>query len=109
MACHEAMEADTEEIEHDPGMMQSGGEHQEVPKEEAAVMPVGDLMKQVRDWNLAAGRRQKPKGRIQAICESQKKLTVANRKVSHRAALARHRRDIFTQERTRVKCGHLKQ
>jgi hypothetical protein len=29
-ACHEAMKADTERTEPDPGMMQSIGEHQEV-------------------------------------------------------------------------------
>jgi hypothetical protein len=36
-ACHEAMEADTEKTEPDPGC--SIWEHEEVPKEEAAVMP----------------------------------------------------------------------
>jgi hypothetical protein len=51
-ACHEATET-----EPDPGMMQSTEEHQEIPKEEAAVMPVGGLMKRRRDRNLAAGRR----------------------------------------------------
>jgi hypothetical protein len=30
------------ETEADPGMMQSIEEHQEIPKEEAAVMPVGE-------------------------------------------------------------------
>jgi hypothetical protein len=40
-AYHEATKAGTERTETDPGMMQSVGEHQEVPKEEAAVMPVG--------------------------------------------------------------------
>jgi hypothetical protein len=108
-ACQEATEADAEETEPDPGMMQSAGEHQEIPKEEAAVMPVGGLRKRRRDRNLAAGRRQKPKGRIQAIFESEKKSTVADRKVSSRAAVAGRRRDVFTHERTRVKCGPMKQ
>jgi hypothetical protein len=45
--------------------MQSLEEHQEIPKEEAAMMPVGGLKKWCRDRNLAAGCRQKPKGRIQ--------------------------------------------
>jgi hypothetical protein len=62
-ACHEAMEADIEKIEPNPGMMQSVGEPQEVPKGEAAVMPVGGLRKQCRDRNLAAERHQKPKER----------------------------------------------
>jgi hypothetical protein len=65
-AHHEAKERDTEETEPDPGMMQSVAEHQEVPKKEAAVMPVGGLRKRRRGGNLAAGLRQKPKGRIQA-------------------------------------------
>jgi hypothetical protein len=47
-------------------MMQSIGEHQEVSKEEAAVMLVGGLRKWHRDRNLAAGCHHKPKGRIQA-------------------------------------------
>jgi hypothetical protein len=54
-ACQEATEAYTEKTMPDPGMMQSIGEHQEVPKEEAAVMLVGGLRKQRRDRNLAGG------------------------------------------------------
>jgi hypothetical protein len=61
-----------EKTEPDPEMMQSIGEHQEIPKEEAAVMPVGGLRKRRRDRNLTAGCRQKPKGRIQARRESRK-------------------------------------
>jgi hypothetical protein len=38
----------------DPGMMQSIEEHQEIPKEDAAVMPVGEPRKQHRVCNLAA-------------------------------------------------------
>jgi hypothetical protein len=64
-ACHEATKADTEKAETNPGMMQSIGEHREVPKEEATIMPVRGLRKQHRDWNLAVWRHQKPKGRIQ--------------------------------------------
>jgi hypothetical protein len=44
--------------------MQSVEEHQEIPEEEAALMPVGGLRKWRRDWNLATGLRQKPKRRI---------------------------------------------
>jgi hypothetical protein len=54
----------------DPGMMQSVEEHQEIPKEEAAVMPVKGLRKRRRDRNLAVGRHQKPKGRIQEEIDS---------------------------------------
>jgi hypothetical protein len=76
-ACHEAMKVDTERTKPDPGMMQSVGEHQVVPKEEAAVMPVGGLRKRCRDQNLAAGRCQKLNGMNQASCESWKRLTFA--------------------------------
>jgi hypothetical protein len=51
--------------------MQFVEELQEVLKDKAAVMQVGGLRKQPKDQNLATGHRQKPKGRIQAIHESQ--------------------------------------
>jgi hypothetical protein len=44
------------ETEPDPGMTQSIGEHQETPKEDAAVMPVGELRRRLRIYNLAAER-----------------------------------------------------
>jgi hypothetical protein len=56
-------------------------EHQEVPKKEAAVMPVGGLKKRRRDRNLAVVCRQKPKGRIQESCDS-RRLTIAGRKMT---------------------------
>jgi hypothetical protein len=86
--CHAVMKADAGRTEPDPRMMQSIGEHEEVRKEEAVVMQVEGLRKRYRDWNLAAGHRQKPKGRIQASCESQNRLTVAGRKVSRRIRVA---------------------
>jgi hypothetical protein len=73
------------ETKPDPGTMQSVEEHQEIPKEDAAVMPVGGLRKRRRDRNLAAGRRQYPKERIQASCESRRRLTVAGKKMTRRA------------------------
>jgi hypothetical protein len=77
------MEAYIEKFEPDSGIMQPVAEHQEVPTEEATVMPTRGLRKWHRDWNLAMGCRQKPKGRIQASCESQKRLTIAGRKMTH--------------------------
>jgi hypothetical protein len=74
--------------EPDPEKMQSMGGHQEIPKEEAAVMPVGGLRKRHRDWNWAAGRRQKLEGRIQASCESSRRVTVACKKITSRATVA---------------------
>jgi hypothetical protein len=82
-----ASQEDTE-TESDPGKMQSVEEHQEIPKEEAAVFPVGELRKRRRNRNLAAGRRQKPKGRIQASCESKRRLIVAGKKITRRATVA---------------------
>jgi hypothetical protein len=55
-ACNEATET-----ESDPGTMQSIEEHQEIPKEDAAVMPVGEPRKRRKVCNLAADRRQKKK------------------------------------------------
>jgi hypothetical protein len=82
-------------------MMQSVGEYQEVPKEEATVMPVGGLRKRRRDWNLAMGCRQKLKGRIQTSCGSQKRLTVAGRKMTCHVRVVWHRKNIIRRDRTR--------
>jgi hypothetical protein len=74
--------------------MQFVAEHQEIPKEEAVVRSVGGLRKRRRDRNLATGRRQKPKGRIQASCESQKRLAVAGKKMTRRARVAWRRKNV---------------
>jgi hypothetical protein len=86
------------DMKANPGMMLSVGEHQEVIEEEAAVMPVGEPKKRRRNRNLAAERRQKPKERTRGYCGSRKRVTVADRKVSRRATVAQHRRNIFAQE-----------
>jgi hypothetical protein len=99
-ACDEATET-----KPDPGTMQSVEEHQEIPKEEATVMPAGGLRKRRRGRNLAAGRRQKPKGTIRASCESSRRFTVAGRKVSRRAAVARRKRNVFRKIGIRRMCG----
>jgi hypothetical protein len=101
IACHEVMEACTEKIQSDPRMMQSVVEHEEVPKEEAEVMPVGGLRKRSGDRNPATRRRQKPKGRIQAGCESRKRLTVAGRRMTHCAGVAWLRRNVVRKDWTR--------
>jgi HD-GYP domain-containing protein (c-di-GMP phosphodiesterase class II) len=54
-------EANTEKFEQDPGMMQSVEEHQDVPTEDVALMPVGEPRKRRRVRKLAAGRRGEPK------------------------------------------------
>jgi hypothetical protein len=67
-ACQEATET-----EPDPRMMQSIEEHQEIPKEEAAVMLVGKSRKRRRVCNLAAERHQKRKERTRGNRGSRRK------------------------------------
>jgi hypothetical protein len=61
MACQEKTKAQLECEEPTSVDMEPEAEHQEVPKEEAAVLPVGELRKRRRDWNLArsAARSQR--------------------------------------------------
>jgi hypothetical protein len=92
--CHEVTEADTEKTEPDPGMMQSIGEHQEIPIGEAAVMMVRGLRKRCRDWNLAADSRQKLKIRTRGYCESPKRVTIAGRRMTNCAGVAWLRRGV---------------
>jgi hypothetical protein len=81
-------EADTEKTEPDPGMMQSTEEYQEIPKGEAAVMPVGEPRKLRRVRSLAAELRQKRKERTRENRGSRRKTAVACRKVSRCARIA---------------------
>jgi hypothetical protein len=96
---------DMTKTEPDPGMMQSAEEHQEIPKEDAAVMPVRGLKKQRRDRTLAAGHRQKPKRRIQATCESRRRLIVAGKKITRHATVAWRKRNVFRRIGTQGICG----
>jgi hypothetical protein len=75
------------------------------PKEDAAVMPVGGLRKRRRDRNLAAGRRQKPKRRIQASCKSRRRLTVAGKMTTRRATVAWRKKNVFRKTGTKENCG----
>jgi hypothetical protein len=47
------------ETETDPETMQSIEEHEEIPKENAAVMPVGEPRKRRQDRNLDERRHRK--------------------------------------------------
>jgi hypothetical protein len=76
------------ETEPNPGMMQFIQEHQKIPKEGMAVMPVRGLRTRLRAYNLATECRQKMKERTQGYCESRRKLAAACRKVSHHAKVA---------------------
>jgi hypothetical protein len=60
ITCHEVTEADTENMEPDPGMVPFIEKQQGIPKREAAVMPDGGLRKRRRIRKLAAERPQKP-------------------------------------------------
>jgi hypothetical protein len=103
--CHEATETDIEKIGPDSGMMQSVAEHQEVPREDAAVMPVRQLRKQRRGRKQAAGRREEPKELNRGICGSREKLAATCRKVSHRATVAWRKMNILRKFWTQRNCG----
>jgi hypothetical protein len=93
------------ETKADPGTMQSMEEHQEIPMEDAAVMPVEGLRKRRRDRNLAAERRQKPKERIQATCESRRRLAVTDKKSTRRATVAWRKGHVFRRTVIEGNCG----
>jgi hypothetical protein len=82
-------------------VMEPEAEHQEVPKEEAAVMPVGRLRRWLRDWNLAVERHQKPKETNRRSCESWKRLTVSSRRMTRCAGVAWLGRNVVRKYRTR--------
>jgi hypothetical protein len=68
-------------------------------------MPVGEPRKRRRERNLAAGRRQKPKRRIQASCEPRRWLNVAGKKVTRRATVAGRKRNVFRRIVNQGNCG----
>jgi hypothetical protein len=82
---------------------------QQVPREDATVMPVGGPKKRRRDRNPDARHRGKPKERTQGKDGCRKNLVAARRGTTRRAAVARRRRNFCTQERNTIKCGLLKQ
>jgi hypothetical protein len=102
--CHETTEADTKEIEPNPGMMQSVAEHQEAPKD-SIVKPVEGRKKRHRGRKQAAGRRGEPKDVTRGNCGSRRKLAAACRKVSRRAKVAWRKRNVFRKTLTRANCG----
>jgi hypothetical protein len=61
MTCLGQTEANTENIEQDPGMMQSAEENQDARSEDVVVMPVGKPRKRLKVWKSTAGRRGEPK------------------------------------------------
>jgi hypothetical protein len=109
MACLGKTEADTEKTEPDPGMMQSTEVHQEIPKGEAAVMPVGEPRKRHRVRSLAAERRRKRKERTRGNRGSRRKSAAACRKVSRCARVAWHRKSVIRKIGTQENCGPCKE
>jgi hypothetical protein len=100
-ACREATET-----EPNPGMMQFVEEHQEIPKGEGAVMPVGEPRKRRRVKNLAAERRQKGKKRTRGNRGSRRKSAAACRKVFRRPKVAWRKRTGKFESRQVVNGGN---
>jgi hypothetical protein len=97
MACQEKMEASLEEEEPASVDMTPDVAHeQEVPKEDAVEMPVGELRKRRRDQRLlAAGRRQKKEERnLDARRRGKQQKFVAARRGTTRCAEAARRKNI---------------
>jgi hypothetical protein len=109
MACLGKTGANTEKTEPDPGMMQSTDAHQEIPKGEAAVMPVGELRKRRRVRSLAAEHNQKRKEGTRGNRGSRRKSAAACRKVSRCARVPWHRKSVVRKIGTQENCGPRKE
>jgi hypothetical protein len=89
------------ETKSDPDMMQATEEHQEIPTEHAAVMPVGEPRKQHRVQNLALESRRRRKDRTRGNHRSMRKSPATCRKVPRHAKVAwrnrqQQREELFT-------------
>jgi hypothetical protein len=102
MACQDTMEALLEEDKPaSVDMTPEVAHEQEVPVEDATVMPVGEPRKRRRDRNLAAQRRQKmEQERTQRKDGCQKNLVAARR-----AAVAWRKINVFRKILTHGYCG----
>jgi hypothetical protein len=72
-------------METNPEEMKSEAEHEEAPKEEAAVKPVRALKRRHGDWSLPIRRHSQPKKRTQGDGGSWKKLVTAHKGMTHHA------------------------
>jgi hypothetical protein len=99
----EKMEAT--DLKGNPEEMECESEHKEIPKEDAVVKPVEGRKKRHRGQKLAAGRHGEPKELTRGDCGSRRKLAAACRKVSRRARVAWHKRNVFRKIRTQGNCG----
>jgi hypothetical protein len=102
-ACHSEMEAT--KTDPDPGMMQSAEEHQDIPKKDAAVIPVKGRKKRRRARKPAAGRREEPNELTRGDCGSGKKLAAACKKITRRATVAWRKKNVFRKIVSQENCG----
>jgi hypothetical protein len=86
-------------------MMQSAEERQEVPMEDAAVIPVRGRKRRHRGRKQATGRREEPKELTRGDHGSRKMLAAACRKASRRATVAWLKRNVFRKSWTCGYCG----
>jgi hypothetical protein len=104
-AWQEEMVASLECKEQGPKELESGAKCQMVPTKDAIGKSVRGRKKRQRGQHIAAGRRVKPTKLTRGDCESRRKLVATCRKVSLRAAVAWHRRNIFRDIWTQGNCG----
>jgi hypothetical protein len=89
--------------------MESEVVHEEFCAEDAAVKSLGTIKKRHTGRHLAAGQCGQPKELTQGICGSWRTLAATCRKVSHCAAVARSKRNVFRKIWTQRKCGPWKE
>jgi hypothetical protein len=106
MTSQETTEARLECKEPTSEETESAAERRELPKEHAAVKPVGGLRKRHRGRHLAAGRRGQSEERTRGNCVSRKKLAAACRGTTCHAGVARRRGNVRkNQTRDKVAGG----
>jgi hypothetical protein len=98
----EKTEANQEEKE-------SAEEHEDIPNEDVAVMPVAEPRKRCRDRKSTAGQRGEPNELNRGNCGSRKKLAAACRKVSRHAAVVWRKRKLFRRTGTQEIYGQRKE
>jgi hypothetical protein len=107
MTCQETTEARLQGEPSSVDMTSEVAHEQEVPLEDAIVMPVGEPRKGLRDRrHLAAGSRQKKEQkRTQKKDVCQKNLVIAHRGTTRHAAVAWRRINVFRKIMTHGYCG----
>jgi hypothetical protein len=89
----------------DPEMMQSAEEHQEIPSEDDAIMPVVEPRQRHGVRYLAAESHRKRKDRTRGNHGSRRKSAVARMKVSRHATMAWRNMKLFRKSGTQDNCG----